>query len=92
MQCDIFNCKCEVVAVEEATSLGCAMMASVGAGIYKDLPEAAENMVRIKKVYTPNPKNAKIYEDAYKVWRQIYKDLANKSFDMIAEFQDTYRD
>ena len=92
MQCDIFNCKCEVVAVEEATSLGCAMMATVGAGIYKDLPEAAKHMVKIKKVYTPNPKNVEIYENAFKVWRQVYKDLANKAFDMIAEFQETYRD
>ena len=34
----------------------------------------------------------KIYENAFKVWRQVYKDLANKAFDMIAEFQETYRD
>lgn len=68
------------------------MMATVGAGIYKDLPEAAKHMVKIKKVYTPNPKNVEIYENAFKVWRQVYKDLANKAFDMIAEFQETYRD
>ena len=49
MQADIFNRTCEVVAVEEATSLGCAMIAAVGAGIYKDLEEAEKHMVKIKK-------------------------------------------
>ena len=31
--------------------------------------------------------NAAIYEDAFKVWRQIYKNLAIDAYDMIAEFQ-----
>lgn len=91
MQADIFNCACEVVEVEEATSLGCAMIAAVGAGIYSSLEEAAEKMVRIKKRYEPNPKNVVLYEEAYEIWRQIYKDLANKSYDMIAAFQEKYR-
>lgn len=91
MQADIFNRTCEVVAVEEATSLGCAMIAAVGAGIYKDLEEAEKHMVKIKKIYEPIPENAAIYEDAFKVWRQIYKNLAIDAYDMIAEFQEKHR-
>lgn len=91
MQADIFNRTCEVVAVEEATALGCAMLAAVGAGIYKDYDEASKAMVKIKKVYEPNPKNVALYEDAFKVWQQIYQDLAVNAFNQIAEFQEKYR-
>ena len=31
------------------------------------------------------------YEDAFKVWRQIYKNLAIDAYDMIAEFQEKHR-
>lgn len=31
------------------------------------------------------------YEDAFKVWRQIYKNLAIDAHDMIAEFQEKHR-
>ena len=48
-------------------------------------------MVKIKKVYEPNPKNVALYEDAFKVWQQIYQDLAVNAFDQIAEFQEKYR-
>lgn len=48
-------------------------------------------MVKIKKIYEPIPENAAIYEDAFKVWRQIYKNLAIDAYDMIAEFQEKHR-
>ena len=67
------------------------MIAAVGAGIYKDLEEAEKHMVKIKKIYEPIPENAAIYEDAFKVWRQIYKNLAIDAYDMIAEFQEKHR-
>jgi xylulokinase len=92
MQADIYNKPCETVAEEEATALGCAMSAAVGAGIYKDFNEAAEHMVKVTRHYEPDPKNVKRYEDAYQAWRQVYKGLSGKAFDEVVHYQNTYRD
>ena len=91
MQADIFNRSCEVVAVEEATALGCAMVAAVGVGIYKDFEEAEKHMVKIRRRYEPNPENVKRYEDAFRTWQQIYKSLSTGAFDQVVAFQDKYR-
>ncbi|MCI8326781.1 MAG: xylulose kinase [Lachnospiraceae bacterium] len=92
IQADIYNWNVETVEVSEATALGCAIVASVGAGLYKDFQEAVDNMVRVTKRYTPNPKNVEVYKDAYEVWRTIFKDLHQNTNKMIADFQEKYRD
>ena len=75
MQADIFNRSCEVVAVEEATALGCAMVAAVGVGIYKDFEEAEKHMVKIRRRYEPNPENVKRYEDAFRTVSYTHLDV-----------------
>lgn len=91
MQADIYNRPCEIVAVEEATALGCAIVAAVGVGIFKDYEEAAEKMVKITKRYEPNPDNAARYEDAYQTWKQVFKALTGPANDAVAAFQEKYR-
>ena len=92
IQADIYGWNVETVEVSEATALGCAMVASVGAGIYKDYDEAAEKMVRVTKRYVPNPNNAEMYKDAYAVWKSIFRDLHQNANQNIADFQDKYRE
>lgn len=92
MQADIYGWNVETVAVSEATALGCALCAAVGAGIYSSYQEAVDNMVQVTKRYIPNSKNHEIYKDAYKVWKQIFQDLHQNANAAIAAFQDKYRD
>ena len=49
----------------ETTSLGAAMCAAVGSGIYKSFEEAVVNMVRLRKRYSPNQKANEIYEKLF---------------------------
>ena len=91
IMCDILNRDCEVVAEEEATALGCAMNAAVGAGIYKDYKEAEAHMVKIRKVYHPRKDKIERYEEAFRAWRQIFTSLATGAFDKVVAFQDKYR-
>jgi autoinducer 2 (AI-2) kinase len=62
----------KVPVVKEATALGCAMAAAVGAGLYHDMQEVAQEWVRWEKEYVPN----KTYHQAYKEirvrWREAY--------------------
>lgn len=69
---DVLGVKVKVPKVKEATALGAAICAGVGAGIYKDISSAAEELVIWDKVYTPNVCNTAIYDEIYKNWRQMY--------------------
>ena len=64
----------KVPKVTEATALGAAMSAGVGAGVFKDLQEASKKLVKWDKTYKPNMKNHKIYKKQAKKWQKVYKE------------------
>jgi xylulokinase len=63
-------------AVEEATSLGAAILAGVGAGIYKGIVEAADQMVMITERYAPSKENSSLYSKLYDIYEKAYKALS----------------
>lgn len=76
MHCDIIGVPMyTTVENQSAGCLGDAIIASVGAGIFKDFEEAAEKLVRVDKTFTPNMENHekyKFYMDLYmKAWPQM---------------------
>ena len=85
MQADIYGWDVETVEVSEATALGCALVAAVGAGIYNSYKDAVEEMVKVVKRYTPNEKNRELYEDAYRVWKSIFQDLHPVSYTHLVD-------
>ena len=73
---------------QSAGCLGDCIIAAVGVGIYKDFSEAAKNMVRIDKKYTPNPEAHKEYsfymERYMETWPQM-RDIVHKTVDHNAK-------
>lgn len=65
MQCtaDIFNVPVRRMATFETCSLGAAVSAAIGAGIFKTYDEAIANMVSIGKTFEPIPENVKLYKE-----------------------------
>ena len=63
----------KVPVVKEATSLGCAIAAGVGAGIYSSLEDGAKALVKWDKTYSPNMDNHILYQEITKRWEKIYK-------------------
>ena len=49
----------------ELGNLGAAMLAGVGVGVYRDLDEAVEKMVKVTKHVEPDSAKSRIYEDKY---------------------------
>ncbi|MEM3585813.1 MAG: xylulokinase [Candidatus Jordarchaeaceae archaeon] len=87
IQADIYNIPVARGNVEEATSLGAAILAGVGVGVYKNVSEAAENMVQISERREPNEKNREIYDKLYKVHNDIYMALKEKGvYASLSEF------
>ena len=60
-----------VMECEEAACLGVAMLCCVSSGVYGDLAEAKENMVRVKKQIWFDPENAEVYNRIYQQYQEL---------------------
>lgn len=58
--------------VEEATSLGAAICAGIGIGLYGSFAEASAQLVQVERTYNPDPANAAVYADLLERWTQAY--------------------
>ncbi len=63
----------KIPKVTEATALGTAMAAGVGAGIYDSLESAAKKLVSWDREYEPNMNNKKIYDEIKLKWQKAYQ-------------------
>ncbi len=70
---DVTGCRVKIPKVTEATALGTAMAAGVGAGVYDSISSASKKLVRWQREYTPNQDNYRVYQVLQKKWQDIYK-------------------
>lgn len=64
-------------ASQDVACLGAAILAGVAAGIFTSVAEACDSMVRIKKVYEPNPDNHCIYQKHYQRYKKLFMVLSD---------------
>jgi len=76
MFADILQLRIETVDVKELGTLGAAMTAAVATGAYANLEQAAAAMVKIGRIYRPNPAHADAYERKYQSFLAINEALA----------------
>lgn len=72
---DITGKPVEAMASDTATTLGAAILAGVGTGIYESFDEAVSLCVKVRRTHSPNPANAAVYEQNYKKYLSIYQNL-----------------
>ncbi len=65
----------QVPASDTATTLGAAILAGVGVGVYRDFREAVQKTIRIKRVHHPDEVNHKVYQRYYQLYRELYQQL-----------------
>ena len=56
---------------EESTALGCAILATIGLGIYDSFDAAEKEMIKIKEKKQPIADNTKKYEKIYEINKKI---------------------
>lgn len=61
--------------VDEATSLGAAIFAAAGVGLYPDPRQAAEKMVPAPNTVSPDPKASAVYRETQKRWLKLFMNL-----------------
>jgi FGGY-family pentulose kinase len=77
MHSDVAGVPIALTEVGDAVVLGTCMSAAVGAGLYKDLPEAGKNMVHEIDVIEPDPEHHEQY--------QFYFDKYQRSFPLLQQ-------
>jgi xylulokinase len=74
---DVLNRPVRVTALDEPPTLGAAIAAGVGVGIYQDMRQAAGAMVHVRQTFEPRPEYAGLHARLYgEVYRHLYAALA----------------
>lgn len=64
-----------VPSSDTATTLGAAILAGVGIGMYTDFEEAVKRTVKVRRRHEPDAGNRPVYERNYRIYREIYEQL-----------------
>ncbi len=73
MHADVSNVPISLTKVSEGPVLGSAMLAAVGAGIYPDIPAAAEHMVHTERTIEPDPDRHEEYQFYVDKYEETYQ-------------------
>jgi autoinducer 2 (AI-2) kinase len=76
---DVLGRPVKVPAVVESTALGAAMYAGIGAGVYRNLDEVVERVVRFDRTVNPDPGHRAAYDDAFARWTAVYRGVLQLS-------------
>jgi xylulokinase len=85
---DVTGLPIEVPAVQEATPLGAAILAGIGAGLYRDEQEAYERVRKPGQTYHPDPALAERYAAWYEIYQQLYPALAPLNHQIYDAFRN----
>ena len=75
IQADIYGKTCSILAVEEATALGAAVLAALGAELYANVSEAVAHMVKIVAVCEPDMQRHALYNEYFEIYKDAYQAL-----------------
>lgn len=78
---DVFQCQMNTCKSNQGPSLGAAILAGVGSGIFNDLEDGCNKVVRIKNSLEAQSSS---YEKYYQVYKDLYKSL-EKQYKHLAE-------
>lgn len=84
MLADLYGCQVKTTQNKEGPALGVALLAAVGAGIYKSVPEACRAVIKPEKIQEPIAENTAEYEKVYAMYRKLYPAM-KQSFAELAQ-------
>ena len=84
MMADMYDCRIEKLNyLEEATSMGAAVIGGVAAGLYPDF-EVIRRFIRVDEVVEPNPANRAVYRKMMPIFDRCYHALVDVYEDLSA--------
>lgn len=84
LKADIYRKRMVTPAVLEGGSLGAAILAGIGVGVYKDAFDGVNRTYRQKATYMPNEEASKVYDKYFEVYKRLRLTMEPVFKDLIA--------
>ena len=72
LKADVTGIPVAAPEVTEAAGMGAAILAGVASNVFSDAASAIDSHLKIKKVYTPDPKIKALYDERYLLYKKLY--------------------
>lgn len=72
---DVLNARVVVPKGQELGALGVALLAGVGAGMYRDIHDAVEKTFVVKKTFMPRESVSQLYQERFILYRKLRESL-----------------
>jgi xylulokinase len=86
---DVFNRECVTINIDEGPAFGVALLAGVGTGIYPSVQQACKQTIKVEQRIEPTPKNARVYERYYPIFRRLYANLKDEFAALAQAYEGT---
>ena len=90
IQADIFGREVSIMEKDEGPAYGAAILATIGAGMFSNIEEAVDELVKVKEVIVPNKENTEKYRDFYNLYIKLYSSLKDR-FKELSEIEEKQR-
>ncbi|WP_324716595.1 xylulokinase [Carboxydochorda subterranea] len=75
IQADVLGIPLARLNVDEGPAYGAALIAGAGVGVWSDVAEAADAVVKVNETIEPDPQRSATYEASYRIFRELYRVL-----------------
>jgi xylulokinase len=75
IQADIYGCDVHTLNSTEGPAFGVALLAQVGAGAFRTVPEACDATIKSVETTAVDPQAKAFYDRAFPIYRGLYRDL-----------------
>ena len=72
IQADLYGKEIVILRESEGSALGAALLAGVGAGVFRSVEEAADQALEIRDSTLPREANVEFYSSQYDIYRRVY--------------------
>ena len=87
MQADIYNKTIVTINADEGPAYGVAILAGVGTGVWKNVPQACKAAIRETEQIKPDRKTAKLYKAGHAQYQRLYDALKSEFANIAASTQ-----
>ena len=84
---DMLGIRVRVPDVEEATVLGAAILAGIGAGLFADAEDAFARIQRDSVSYDPDENLTRFYQEMFPTYRELYTSVRSVNHRLFDKFQ-----
>lgn len=72
LKADMMGRKVTTLNISEAGTLGVAILAGTASGVYRNVEDAVEKLVKVRKEFYPDEKLHALYKDKFEAYKKIY--------------------